>query len=330
MRSPGELTLFTNIDAFITALDVERAATVAVLERLTDGSLPVGFAPGLRTVGATAWHLPRSLVSISAQIDLHLDADVPEAAPPTAAAILEAYVRVAGSLRAAVASWTDDALLMVDDVYGTPWARGHTLRVMLDHEIHHRGQLTVLMRRAGLEPPPIYGPVATDLPDPFDVGPPPRPISLDPRIRAAWVLENLIWWAILTVGGVCAVWLWLPKTHSWSMPLRAALGVGSLFILVMSILWPSLSYRAWSYTIRAHDVMLNYGVLWRVRRSVPRPRIQHVDVKSGPLDRTFGVAKCTLYTAGTGEADATIPGVVPEDAEALRERLLEGEDYRGV
>jgi uncharacterized damage-inducible protein DinB len=31
--------------------------------------------------------------------------------------------------------------------------------VLISHQIHHRGQMTVLMRQAGLAVPSIYGPV---------------------------------------------------------------------------------------------------------------------------------------------------------------------------
>jgi uncharacterized damage-inducible protein DinB len=32
------------------------------------------------------------------------------------------------------------------------------LQALISHEIHHRGQMTVLMRQAGLKVPGIYGP----------------------------------------------------------------------------------------------------------------------------------------------------------------------------
>jgi uncharacterized damage-inducible protein DinB len=33
-----------------------------------------------------------------------------------------------------------------------------TLQILIRHEIHHRAQMTVLMRQAGLKVPGIYGP----------------------------------------------------------------------------------------------------------------------------------------------------------------------------
>jgi uncharacterized damage-inducible protein DinB len=43
-------------------------------------------------------------------------------------------------------------------MYGQTWARGETLQVLVVHQAHHRGQMTVLMRQAGLAVPGVYGP----------------------------------------------------------------------------------------------------------------------------------------------------------------------------
>jgi uncharacterized damage-inducible protein DinB len=43
-------------------------------------------------------------------------------------------------------------------MYGEKWTRGFTLTSLILHQVHHRGQMTVLMRQAGLEIPGLYGP----------------------------------------------------------------------------------------------------------------------------------------------------------------------------
>jgi uncharacterized damage-inducible protein DinB len=55
-------------------------------------------------------------------------------------------------------TWTDATLLEDDEMYGERWKRGFTLLALVKHEIHHRAQMTVLMRQAGLKVPGIYGP----------------------------------------------------------------------------------------------------------------------------------------------------------------------------
>ena len=37
-----------------------------------------------------------------------------------------------------------------------------TLQILLFHQTHHRGQMTVLMRQAGLPVPGMYGPAKED------------------------------------------------------------------------------------------------------------------------------------------------------------------------
>jgi uncharacterized damage-inducible protein DinB len=54
--------------------------------------------------------------------------------------------------------WTDATLQMTDPMYGQVWKRGQTLTALIFHQIHHRGQMTVLMRQAGLPVPGVYGP----------------------------------------------------------------------------------------------------------------------------------------------------------------------------
>ena len=43
-------------------------------------------------------------------------------------------------------------------MYGEKWRERKTLGVLVTHQIHHRAQLTVVMRLAGLKVPGVYGP----------------------------------------------------------------------------------------------------------------------------------------------------------------------------
>jgi uncharacterized damage-inducible protein DinB len=62
----------------------------------------------------------------------------------------------------ALTAWTDVDLDTVDDMFGERWTRRFTLLVLINHQIHHRGQMTVLMRQAGLRVPGMYGPAMED------------------------------------------------------------------------------------------------------------------------------------------------------------------------
>ena len=54
--------------------------------------------------------------------------------------------------------WTDETLAEIKDMYGEQWSIATVLGILTSHQTHHRGQMTVLMRQAGLRVPGVYGP----------------------------------------------------------------------------------------------------------------------------------------------------------------------------
>lgn len=153
--------------------------------------------------------------------------------------------------------------------------------------------------------------------------------QLHPALRKVWILSGLL--IALVVAALAGVYefIWRAEARSWPLP-GFTLSVGVFVVMAAyGVMYASWRYQAWRYAIRPHDVLLHYGVLWRRRSCIPRLRIQHVDIESGPIDRAFGIVKLSLYTAGTNSAVGTIPGLLPEDAEALRETLLETERSDG-
>ena len=81
-------------------------------------------------------------------------------------------------------------------------------------------------------------------------------------------------------------------------------------------------YRSWGYVEREEDLYITHGVLFRSLVAVPYGRMQLVEVASGPLERAFGLASVSLKTASI-ETNATIPGLTPDEAAQLRDRLTE-------
>jgi uncharacterized protein len=77
---------------------------------------------------------------------------------------------------------------------------------------------------------------------------------------------------------------------------------------------------AWGYTERHDDLLVRRGVMFRQLVVVPYGRMQFVDVKRGPVERFFGLATVQLHTAAAA-TDARIPGLLPEEAARLRDRL---------
>jgi membrane protein YdbS with pleckstrin-like domain len=78
--------------------------------------------------------------------------------------------------------------------------------------------------------------------------------------------------------------------------------------------------RALGYAERDDDLLVRRGVMFRSLVVVPYGRMQFVDVGAGPLDRSLGIARVQLHTASPA-SDASIPGLPPERAAELRDRL---------
>lgn len=152
------------IDEFIADWQQESANTARVLDALTDASLSQRVTPDDRSLGWTAWHLVTTFPEMLRHIGLPFTSvqfDAPQ--PASAAEIAATYKAASAELVELIrAGWTDATLLVEDNMYGMVWTRAVTLTCLLRHEIHHRAQMTVLMRQAGLRVPGVYGPAKED------------------------------------------------------------------------------------------------------------------------------------------------------------------------
>lgn len=72
---------------------------------------------------------------------------------------------------------------------------------------------------------------------------------------------------------------------------------------------------------------LQRGRWWQTESRVPISRVQHLDLKRGPLERAFGLATLVIHTAGTRMAAVSVAGLRGEDAEHLRDRLARQLDH---
>ncbi|WP_246864130.1 DinB family protein, partial [Virgibacillus sp. SK37] len=57
---------------------------------------------------------------------------------------------------------TDEKFAEEVEMHGHTSPRGAVLRLFIDHQTHHRGQMTVLLRQAGLPVPGVMGPTKED------------------------------------------------------------------------------------------------------------------------------------------------------------------------
>lgn len=159
--------MFRKLEDFRNAWAWESEVTLKVLEAITDAAQGTAVAEGHRDLRRLAWHLIDSLVEMPARFGISVEGhpfvqggQEPAAyeLPATAKVAREAYAACSASLLKGLEAWKDATLEQEDDMYGERWKRGFSLGCLIGHQTHHRGQMTVLLRQAGLRVPDTYGP----------------------------------------------------------------------------------------------------------------------------------------------------------------------------
>ena len=101
----------------------------------------------------------------------------------------------------------------------------------------------------------------------------------------------------------------------------ALLGALALVVVAVWSAWViARQVSAISWVELDEEIVIRRGRLFRSLVSVPYGRLQYVDIQSGPLMRSQGIATCEIHTASP-ESGGSLPGLPVTEAEALRARL---------
>lgn len=152
--------MIRTIEDFIATWKYEKEMTIKMLRNLTEASLETKVTPDGRNLGFIAWHITMSCGEMAQQSGFAIEGfDDKMPRPETAEEILHTFISLSDKVSELISSnFTDEDLMQTLTVYGEEWKRGYLLSALINHTIHHRGQMTVLMRQAGLKVPGAYGP----------------------------------------------------------------------------------------------------------------------------------------------------------------------------
>ena len=151
----------TSIRSFLEYFGKIRERTMRVVERIPADKLEWSYQPGRFTAGDLARHIaaverwtfaenvagrPNCYTSCGRELADGCDAVL-------------AYMRDrhAESLEILSALADADLAKPVTTAAGTQVSASSWLRAMIEHEIHHRGQLYIYLSLVGVEAPPLYG-----------------------------------------------------------------------------------------------------------------------------------------------------------------------------
>jgi uncharacterized damage-inducible protein DinB len=157
--------MFRRLDDFNKAWTEEAKHTLAVLDAIPDRKMDVAISSEHRDLRRLAWHLVESVIEMPTKMGLTIPgADLVKGGfigdpPATMKEVAQTYAAASEAFLKGLDAWSDADLEREDEMYGEIWKRGLSLHVLIVHQTHHRAQMTVLMRQAGLAVPSIYGPV---------------------------------------------------------------------------------------------------------------------------------------------------------------------------
>lgn len=148
------------------------------------------------------------------------------------------------------------------------------------------------------------------------------PAYIDAQRVIGWIVFS-VFWSLFFVALLIAVFG--TPLVLWLKGLLVVTWFSSLLLLWwLAHRWPEIDYRYFRYQVDAEGIEIRRGVVWRKVISVPRSRVQHIDVVQGPLARRYGLGRLFIHTAGTEFAKVELPGLEYPMAVRIRDHLLPG------
>lgn len=141
--------------------------------------------------------------------------------------------------------------------------------------------------------------------------PPPRAVRLYAASRAL----------TLALLALIPAWGFWQAADTVAPNTRVAIA-GAVVLLLAGLGWYAgsrLRHQRWR--LDATGLWLRRGRMWMTETRMPASRVQHLDVKHGPLERRRGLATVVLHTAGTRLTAVTVRGLEEADAQRLRDAL---------
>ena len=152
--------MFRTIQDFVDLWKSESDSTIKIFSNITDEKLNQKVSENIRSLGRLAWHITQTLTEMPFKAGI-VDKDYLDELPVPLSVqeIINTYKKYSEALIESLENkWTDKDLTDVIDMYGQKWKKKFILQVLITHQIHHRAQMTVIMRLLNIPVPGIYGP----------------------------------------------------------------------------------------------------------------------------------------------------------------------------
>lgn len=135
----------------------------------------------------------------------------------------------------------------------------------------------------------------------------------------AEIISLCLFWLIAGSGAYIFL---LINPANISEPVKWLILILLTSIIAASFFFRLVGFKRKKYALREKDLIYKSGYIWRWETTIPFNRIQHAEVRQGPIERLFGLARLSVFTAGGGASDLSISGLLLKDAETIKSFLL--------
>lgn len=142
--------------------------------------------------------------------------------------------------------------------------------------------------------------------------------KLNPKVVSVWRIGGCISTVVIGLIIAAAVIPLSLALDGWMPWLPIGLVIVALWFIINVCIVPTVRYKRWRFDVTGDEVDIYHGIIVRQRIIIPLVRVQFTDTSQGPIKKAFGLAEVTINTAGGEES---IPGLLDEDADALRDKV---------
>lgn len=133
-------------------------------------------------------------------------------------------------------------------------------------------------------------------------------------------ISSGIFFIVLIIGACCIIFF---SDEIEAGIFEFSISLGPILLLwLFRFFYLNKAFKKKKYSLREKDIIYSRGLLWQTRTSIPFNRIQHAEVKQGPIERIFKLHSLKVYTAGGDSSDLVIPGLTEENASRIKEFIM--------
>ena len=140
--------------------------------------------------------------------------------------------------------------------------------------------------------------------------------GIDPRYRLVQLILTGLGYILVAVF---ALILLLVDECIWCILAECVIAVA----MVVNLIVANKAWKFKGYALRENDITYRSGLVFAKTTTIPYNRIQQVSVKQNPVSKLFSMFSVEVVNGAQGMASLTIPGLTDENANKIKEIVIQ-------